>query len=721
MTFSVLKNQLAGLNRSFDMDLIEKAFNLAVSSHEGQFRKSGEPFVDHPIHVAMLTIELGLDTESIAAALLHDVVEDTGVSLELITKQFGTEISNLVDGVTKLGRIPFSSVEEQQAENVRKLLLAMSQDIRVMLIKLCDRLHNMRTAGGWEEQTQRDKALETMEVYAPIAHRLGMNNFKEELEDLSLMYLDPTGYDEIEEILSSNINSEDFIKTITENIRKRLQEMNIKEPHIESRVKSRYGIYRKLFVQNRAVEEIYDIYAIRIILDNVNDCYNVLGIMHDMYHPLPNRFKDYISTPKPNGYQSLQSTVVARAGIPFEVQIRTHEMHHDAEYGIAAHWKYKLGISGTDALEERLAWVRQLLDDQRDSEDATDILINIKSDLVPEEVFVFTPKGDIINLPAGSTVIDFAYAIHTAVGNRMIGAKVGGRIVPINYKVKSGEFIEILTGPMDKGPSRDWLNIVQTSGAKNKIRAWFKRERREENIVEGKASYERELRRHLINIPAAKAAEFAEEIAKRLKFTTAEEMYAALGYGGIQMTRVLPKVREEYKRMISPDSDPVTTFDLPTVRRRTAPEGVVVEGIENCLIKFAKCCNPLPGDEITGFITRGQGVTVHNKDCVNVKTGQYLDESSRRWINVSWSDTIKESFRATLDITALDRDALLAEITTELSKMHIPIFAMNAKTTTDKRAIIVTTIGVNNTEHLKSVIAKIKKVRDVQVVERLNK
>lgn len=721
MTFEILKNQIASLNRSFDLDLIERAYLLAEKSHKDQVRYSGEPFVFHPLSVAAILVDLGLDTETIAAALLHDVVEDTGVTIEEIKKQFGADIASLVDGATKLGRVPYSSSEEQQAENIRKLLLAMSEDIRVMLIKLCDRLHNMRTAEGWDEQTQRDKALETMEVFAPIAHRLGMNNIKEELEDLSLKYLDPFGYDEIERILNDDNYANNFMDGISGSILERLNEIKMVDPVIESRIKSRYGIYRKLYIQNRSLEEIYDIYAIRIILENSNDCYNALGIIHDMYRPVPNRFKDYISAPKPNGYRSLQSTVVSTTGIPFEVQIRTHEMHHEAEYGIAAHWKYKLGIQQDDGWQQRLAWVRQLLETQRDSEDSTDILSNIKSDLMPEEVYVFTPKGDVINLPAGSTVIDFAYAIHTAVGNRMTGAKVGGRIVPITYKVKTGEFIEIITGSADKGPSRDWLNIVHTSGAKSKIRAWFKREQREENIVEGKASYDRELRRHLINIPSGMAVDFAEAVAKRQKFASADDMFAALGYGGILMSRIIPKVRDEYKRMISPNDDPTKLYNIPTIKKKKIPDGVIVEGIDNCLVRFANCCNPLPGDDITGFITRGQGVTVHKTDCVNVTTGRYMDESSLRWINVSWSDSIKESYRATLDISALNRDALLVDLTTTFSNLHIPIFAMNAKITTDKRASVVTTIGVNNTEHLKNVINKLMKIRDVQAVERLNK
>ena len=718
MTFSDLKKQVDDSGRPFDMDVITAAYQLSEESHSGQYRNSGEPFVGHPVYVASLLVDLGLDTESVAAALLHDVVEDTGVPLKAVEKQFGKEIASLVDGVTKLGRIPFSSMEEEQAENLRKLLLAMSVDIRVMIIKLCDRLHNMRTADGWPIQTRRDKALETMEVYAPIAHRMGMNNYKEELEDLSIEYLDPIGCEEIRTI--SRERDDGFLDRVSGDIEARLMELLHYSPRIESRVKSKYGIYRKLIIQNRSVSEILDIYAIRIILETIPDCYNALGVIHDLYHPLPNRFKDYISTPKPNGYQSLQSTVVGRDGIPFEVQIRTREMHRAAEYGIAAHWRYKLGISKKDSLEERLAWVRQLLESQRESEDAMDILSNLKSDLLPKEVYVFTPKGDVIDLPAGSTVIDFAYAIHTAVGHRMVGAKVTGRIVPITYKVKTGDFIEILTGPADKGPSRDWLNIVQTSEARSKIRAWFKKEKREENIVEGKAQYDRELRRHLINIPQDKAAEFAESIAKRQRFSSAEDMYASLGYGGILMSRIMPKIREEYKKTIIPE-DPAQTFSIPLAIRKRAPEGVIVEGIENCLVRFAKCCNPLPGDEIIGFITRGQGVTVHKTDCANVMSTRFIDEDSLRWIRVSWSENVKESFRATLEIISIDRNGLLADITTAISNMHIPIFAMNVKTTGDRRAFVITTIGVNNTEHVKTVIQKLLKIRDIQTVDRINK
>ncbi len=717
MTFEELKQQIEASGRQYDLARIEKAYRLAEKSHEGQFRHSGEPYIIHPVYVASLLTEMGLDTESLCAALLHDVVEDTGVTLDEVRAGFGDEVALLVDGVTKLGRIPFSSVEEQQAENVRKMLFAMSRDIRVMIIKLCDRLHNMRTLDAMPEHKQRIKSLETMEVYAPIAHRLGMSAVKEELEDLALKYLDPVGYQEIAYLLSRNDKDETFIEKITQDISARLTANGMQDFEIMSRVKSIYSTYRKLYVQNKSFEEIYDIYAVRVIVNTVTECYNALGIIHDMYRPISNRFKDYISTSKPNGYQSLHTTVVGREAVPFEIQIRTYDMHYTAEYGIEAHWKYKVGISGKDKLEERLAWVRQLLESQKESEDAVDILRNIKSDLLPEEVFVFTPKGDVIDLPAGATVIDFAYAIHSAVGNRMTGAKVNGRIVPLSYQVKTGEIVEVLTGAKDKGPSRDWLNIVKTGEAKSKIRSWFKRERREENIAEGKQMFDRELRRYLISIPPEQYDDFVNEIVKRQKMNSAEEMFASLGYGGLLMSRIMPKVKEEYAKLLK-QSDPVEVFDVPKVAKTKSAEGVIVEGLDNCLVKFAKCCNPLPGDDIVGFITRGHGVSIHKRDCVNVSAARVLDEDSLRWVKVEWADNVKEDFKSTLEIVCVDRQGLIADISTQLTAMHIAIFAFNTKVTQDGRAIITVTIGINSIEHLNSVIARLKKIRDVETIQR---
>lgn len=716
MSYDSLLKVIEESGRSYDMEMLEKAYQIAEKAHGNQRRKSGELYISHPLSVAGLLVELGMDSESVAAALLHDVVEDTDVTLAQLRAVFGEDVAHLVDGVTKLTRINFSSVEEQQAENLRKMLLAMSQDVRVMLVKLCDRLHNMRTAEGWAPQKRRDKALETMEVYAPIAHRLGISNIKEELEDLSLRYLDPVGYQEISNMLGQNGGAQKFIQGISDKIRERLAENGMEKCTIKKRIKSVYGIYRKMYMHNRSFEEIYDVYAVRIILDTVAECYNALGVIHDMYHPLPNRFKDYISTPKPNMYQSLHTTVIGHEGIPFEVQIRTWEMDQMAEYGVAAHWKYKAGVPGTSKsarLEERLAWVRQLLESQRESDDASDLLRDMKSDLLPEEVFAFTPKGDVINLPAGATAIDFAYAIHSAVGNRMVGAKVNSRIVPIDHKVVTGEIIEIITGPADKGPSRDWLNIVVTSEAKNKIRNWFKKERKEENIAEGKAALDKELRRNLISIPEGEYNNFMLEVARKQRMNTVEEMYAAIGYGGLQMSRLILRIKEEYNRMMK-EQDPKVVFQIP-VKKQKNPDGVVVEGLDNCLVKFAKCCNPLPGDRIIGFITRGYGVSIHKQDCVNVRAAG----EDPRWVQAHWDNSVKESFKSTLEISAMDRTGLFMDVSALLGDMRIPIYAISARQTSDGRATMTATIGINNIEHLNSVIQRLRKVRDVISVVRI--
>lgn len=713
MEYSELRELAQNSGRNYNIELLDKAYEMANSAHKGQMRRSGDPYISHPVSVAAILLDLGLDTECLAAALLHDVAEDTEVTIETINSEFGEDIALLVDGVTKLGKIKFSSVEEQQAENLRKMLLAMSKDVRVMLIKLCDRLHNMRTAAAWTEQKQRDKSLETMEVYAPIAHRLGISNIKEELEDLSLQYLDRIGYKEIVDLIGQKSEASNYIKGIAVIIREHLEENGIHDAIIHERVKSVYSIYRKMFMQNRSFEEIYDIYAIRIILDTIPECYAALGVVHDMYRPLPNRFKDYISMPKPNMYRSLHTTLIDHGGIPFEVQIRTKEMDQLAEYGVAAHWKYKAGIQGQDRLEERLAWVRQLLESQRDSEDGADLLNDLKSELLPDEVFVFTPKGDVIDLPSGATVIDFAYAIHSAVGNRMIGAKVNGRIVPIDHKVVTGEIVEIIPGAENKGPSRDWLNIVTTSEAKGKIRNWFKKERREENIEEGKTSLDKELRRNSISIPQNMYDEFMETIARRLRLNKAEEMYAALGYGGITLNRLMPRVKEEYAKLVK-SSDPVQTFEIPEPKQKKAKEGVIVEGMDNVLIKFAKCCNPLPGDPIVGFITRGFGLSIHKADCANAVDAK----TSPRWVQAHWADTVKESFSSTLQITALDRDRLFADVSGLLADMRVPIYSISAKSTVDGRAAITVRIGIENKDHLNNVIARIRKIKNIVDIQR---
>ena len=718
ITYGQLRRDLQESGRPYDFDMIDRAYALAEKAHDGQRRRSGEPYICHPMCVAQILIELGMDSESISAALMHDVAEDTAVTIDEIRAQFGPEVALLVDGVTKLTQIKFSNVEDRQAENLRKMLLAMSQDVRVMIIKLADRLHNMRTGDAWPEQKRRDKALETMEVYAPIAHRLGISNIKEELEDRSLQYLDPIGYSTIQGLLDEH--GDDFLNDVCNTIQEHLAENGITNASIKHRIKSVYGIYRKMFVQNKVFEEIYDVYAVRIILDTVAECYTALGLIHDMYHPLPNRFKDYISTPKPNGYQSLHTTVIGHEGIPFEVQIRTRKMDEQAEYGVAAHWKYKEGLGGHDKLDERLAWVRQLLENQRVSEDSGNLLHDLKSDLLPEEVFAFTPKGDVINLPAGATCIDFAYAIHSAVGNRMIGCKVNNRMVPIDHIVATGEIIEVVLGPADKGPSRDWLKIVRTSEAKSKIRNWFKKMCREENIAQGRDTLSKELRREGILIPDDQLDEFVGSCCRRLRQNSTEDLYAAIGYGGITIANCLPKLKEEYQKLRAAEEAENKPMELPKVdlRRVHATDGVVVEGFDNTPIKFAKCCNPLPGDPIIGFITRGFGVSIHKSNCVNVMSSLKDPANAPRWVKAYWADSVKDSYKAGIEILALDRTDLLKDVLNVLSDMRVPIYTMNARQAENGYGIVTLTIGINNTEHLNRVVARMAKIRDVLKVTR---
>ena len=703
--YEELRNLLVTIFSPEDVEQIDKAFNTANRAHEGQLRCSGQPYVIHPILVAKIVAELGMDKESVIAALLHDVVEDTDLTLEDVTEKFGKSVASLVDGVTKLGKVPLSTREEVQAENVRKMLLAMSEDIRVIIIKLADRLHNMRTLEFMPPQKQRDIALETLEIYAPIAHRLGIRAVKEELEDLAIKYLDPVGYAEIEKSLEVRGKSRrDYLDEIKARIEERVCK-SVKDAHIDGRVKSIHGIYRKMYMQNKNFDEIYDVYAIRIIVDTVIDCYNCLGIIHDMFRPIPGRFKDYISTPKANMYQSLHTTVIGKEGIPFEVQIRTWEMHYTAEYGIAAHWKYKLGISGTQKFEERLSWIRQLLESQKDTEDVEEIVRTIKSDLVPEEVFVFTPKGDVISLPTGATVIDFAYAIHSAVGNRMIGAKVDGRIVPIDYKVKTGEIVEVLTSSQQgKGPSRDWLKIVKTSEAKNKIRSWFKKEKREENIVEGKAELEREFKRNFIRLYDQELQAFLTKLAERQHCATLDDFYAAIGYGGISVIRMMPHIKEEYNKILKTKEE--SQIKIVPEKKKKGSDGVIVEGIDNCLVKFSKCCNPLPGDEIIGFITRGHGVSIHNRNCTNVPRDIAAAAEPDRWIPAYWSNTVKEEFEATLLATCIDRVGLIADVSGQLANMHVMIHSLTTRELKDGRCTLLMTITVNGVEHLNSVIGR---------------
>ncbi len=708
---------------NYDYELVKKAFDFCVNAHEGQKRWTNEKYYIHPFNVAKIIVKLGMDSQSVAAALLHDVVEDTETSLDFIKKEYGAEVALLVDGVTKIGRLSFSSKEQQQAESLRKMLIAMGKDIRVIIIKLADRLHNMRTIDAVPEHKQREKSLETLEIYAPIAHRLGIRPVKEELEDLAIKHLDPIAYDEIIGLIKGgDSNKENLLSNIRHRIEERLlEEIPEVKLSFQSRIKSVYGIYRKMYLQDKEFDEIYDVYAIRIITHTVADCYNILGIMHDMFRPIPNRFKDYISTPKPNMYQSLHTTVLGREGIPFEIQIRTFDMHHTAEYGIAAHWKYKEGISkNSERMEERLAWIRQILEGQDSSGDASELVRSIKVDLSQEDVFAVTPKGDVINLPVGSTIIDFAFAIHSAVGVKMVGAKVNGKIVPINHVVNTGEVIEILTtNQAGHGPSRDWMKIAVTNQAKAKIRSWFKKERRAENIEEGRNMVEGEFRRSGIILNENEFEEFISELAKRLRLANSDEFFAAIGYGGLLLSKIMPRVREDYNKRTAAAKPAVIKEIKPKVNH--SHEGVVVEGIDNCLIKLSRCCAPLPGDEIIGFITRGHGVSIHKRDCSNVPSDISKAQEPQRWIPAHWAGAVTESFISTLQITGVDREGILIDIMNAINNMRVAVHSVTAKQTKDGNCTIIISINAESVEHLRSITARLEKVSGVFHVERLGR
>ncbi len=720
--YKELEECLKAQGGNYDIDLIKRAFEYCVTMHAGQKRWTNEEYYIHPLSVAKIIISMGMDSRSIAACLLHDVVEDTKATKKDIKEMFGAEVALLVDGVTKIGQISINSKEQQQAESLRKMLIAMGKDIRVIIIKLADRLHNMRTLDAIPEAKQREKSLETLEIYAPIAHRLGIRWVKEELEDLAIKHLDPVAYAEIEEsLIVRKAQRESILNDIKSRIEERLKaEMPGVSMRFQGRVKSVYGIYRKMYLQDRSFDEIYDIYAIRIITDTVNDCYNILGIMHDMFRPIPNRFKDYISTPKPNMYQSLHTTVISREGVPFEIQIRTFEMHHTAEYGIAAHWKYKEGIEGNDkSLEQRLAWIRQILESSEVSGDTSELVRSIKVDLSQEDVFAVTPRGDVINLPVGSTVVDFAFAIHSAVGVKMIGAKADGKIVPINHEIKTGEVIEILTtNQPGHGPSRDWLNIAVTNSAKAKIRSWFKKEKREENIETGRSELEKELRRSGINLNDKEFEEVTADLAKRMHYSETDEFFSAIGYGGILISKIIPRIREDYSKRQSV-SVPEITDVAP--KSSASPEGVIVDGIDNCLIRLSRCCSPLPGDEIIGFITRGHGVSIHKRDCNNVPADISASAEPERWIAAHWDTGKREHFISTVRIFSVDRDGLLADIMSVAYNMRLAVHAMNAHQTGGGNCVITITINTESVEHLRSIISQIEKISGVYGVERVVK
>lgn len=721
-TIEMIIQKILKDDKQYDLSKIISAYEFAAKAHEGQKRSSGQDYIIHPLAVAYILLELGMDTDTICAALLHDVVEDTPATLDDLKKRFGQDVAMLVDGVTKLSKIPIFSREEQQAENIRKILLAMSQDIRVMIIKLCDRLHNMRTLKYRPLDKQRNTALETMNIYAPIAHRLGIMAIKEELQDLAFHYLDPYAYSEIEHILENKKEErEAFIETIKKRIAQRFSSEEFAQPpQIDGRVKSVYSIYRKIFINHKNIDEIYDKYAVRIIVSTIAECYNVLGLIHDMFRPLPNRFKDYISTPKSNMYQSLHTTVLGKEGIPFEVQIRTWDMHETAEYGIAAHWKYKEGIQGRDKMEQRLAWVRQVIEAQQTSDDVEEIVRIIKTDLDPEDIVVMTPKGMSISLPINSTVIDFAYRIHTEIGHKTTGAKVDGRIVPLDYKLQTGQICEIITSKdPEKGPNRAWLNIVQTNEARSKIRSWFKKERREENIVEGKAELEREFKRHRINLPESEYTAFLEDDFKRHNCETLEDFYASIGYGGVLLSKIIPRLKDKYEKQYVHDDEP-SIIPLIQPKSNSSRSSIILDQIDDIAVKFAQCCNPLPGDDIVGFITRGHGISVHTTSCTNYKAVlQRGDpEELNRWCDIQWSENSTSQLQTSFEVIAQDRMGLFYDISAALVEARVPIIHSSSRILKNGNALFESTIVISSTEQLRNLFDKLRKIKGVISVDR---
>ena len=725
--YAHLVETVRNYNPAADFIHIESAYHFAKRCHEGQRRKSGEPYIIHPLAVAQIVAEeLKLDSESIEAALLHDCIEDTAATYADIARLFSPTVADLVEGVSKLTRIQYATKEDEQMENLRKMLIAMSKDIRVILIKISDRLHNMRTMEYQSPAKQKQKSLETMEIYAPIAHRLGMQRIKWELEDLSLKYLDPVGFEEINSSLQLKATEYDaFMKKTQDQIDKRLQEMRI--PHtVYGRMKHPYSIYRKMFSQNKQLDEIFDLFAFRVIVGSVGDCYNVLGVIHDLYKPILGRFKDYIGTPKPNGYQSLHTTVMGSDGIPFEVQIRTEEMHEIAEYGVAAHWKYKQGGAGAGT-EGKYEWVRRLLENQ-DGTDAEEYIHSLKVDMFSDEVFVFTPNGDVQNLPAGATPIDFAYAIHSAVGNHMIGAKINGRIVTLDTSLKNGDIVEIITSKSAKGPSRDWLKIAKSSEARSKIRQWFKKEKKDENIVAGRAAFEAELKHCGIAMKEVMDPELLTNVLRRTSYGTLEELYAAIGYGGFTAQKAVSRIQGELGRIAAKHHQEEKAAELmeekpeapkPVQRKVRSEQGIIVEGLDNCLVKFSKCCTPVPGDEIVGFITRGYGVSVHRCDCPNAsEERRKLPGQEGRWIKVSWGSDTLDSYPTSLELVCKDRNNLILDISTVLSTTNTRVSAIQSRTGADQFVNIHLEISIRDQQQLRDVMNKLHQISGVLEVTR---
>ncbi len=722
---SRLFQMLEATGKSYDTEKIRSAYEYASALHEGQFRVSGEPYISHPIAVAEIVASLELDTNSICAALLHDTVEDCSEKTDLkeIEKRFGAEVAMLVDGLTKLVTLYIEDKEEAHIENLRKMLLAMSKDVRVIFIKLCDRLHNMRTLDAKPDPKRRSTALETMHVYAPLAHRLGMQKIKQELENLCISYLDPIGYEEVESYIKEKYGeSVGFIENVTAQVENKLRE-NCIHFALKGRIKSAYSIYRKMYNQNKSFDQIYDFYAMRIIVDTELECYTALGLIHEMFKSIPGRFKDYISTPKPNMYRSLHTTVIGSDGIPFEVQIRTWEMHHIAEYGVAAHWKYKSGEKSKEDMDKKLEWISKLVETESGVKDPDEFLNALKTDIFQDETFVFTPKGDVLALPQGATLIDFAYSIHSGVGNSMIGAKINGMIVPIDSSPETGDIVEILTSQSSKGPSRDWLSIVKTSEARTKIRAWFKKEKRADNIVAGKAMVDTEFKRWKRPFTEAQRNEIVATVGQRIGFNSADDLYNTLGYGGISMTKVAGKLHDEFEKTVAA-LEPEIKEDIPVEKiKTTVPKniksngGIVVDGENGCQVKFAKCCNPLPGDTVIGFITKGFGISIHKHDCPNVHVMMQNPDNADRFVEAHWekgqNTGTQDMYEAQLCVYVEDRLGIVADISVALSDMRVFLLQINTTKSGTDKTVVNLTVSCKNVDHYHSIVSRLRSISGV--------
>ncbi|MTT32441.1 RelA/SpoT family protein [Terrilactibacillus sp. BCM23-1] len=706
-----------------NVDEIEEAYQYAKKAHTGQYRKSGEPYIYHPVEVAGILVNLNMDVKTIIGGFLHDVVEDTAVTLDDIKARFGDDVALLVDGVTKLRHFEFTSKEDQQAENHRKMFVAMARDLRCVLIKLADRLHNMRTLKYMRKEKQIQKANETLEIFAPLANRLGISAIKWELEDISLRYLNPQQYYKIVNLMKQKRNErEAYVLEVIKDVRNMVKDVHI-EADISGRPKHIYSIYRKMVHQHKQFNEIYDLLAVRIVVKSIKDCYAVLGIIHTHWKPMPGRFKDYIAMPKANMYQSLHTTVIGPKGDPLEVQIRTEEMHEIAEYGIAAHWAYKEGKTKNvnNNFEDKLTWFREILEWQNETVDAREFMESLKVDLFSDTVFVFTPKGDVFELPAGSVPIDFAYRIHTEIGNQMVGAKVNGKMVPLDYKFKTGDIVEVLTSKHSYGPSQDWIKIAQSSQAKAKIKQWFKRQRREENVIKGKELIEKELKGQGFNPKTILTEENLLDVASKYSFTTEDEVYAAVGYNGVPLKQLVSRLteKERKEKETNPDEILKSFPDVSTyTNHRRATSGVKVKGVDNVLIRLSKCCNPVPGDAIVGYITKGRGVSIHRVDCANITHGE---ENDQRLIDVEWEivDEKSKQYNVDIEIIGFDKNGLLNEVLQTVSETHTLINAVSGKADKNKVAYIHMTIAINNTSHLRRVVEKIKRIPEIYSVKRM--